>query len=502
VSETNGLPVFDFSATRRAGILLHPTSLPGRNDNGDMGHAAYRFIEFLAASGVSVWQTLPLGPTHEDGSPYQCLSAHAGDPRLISLDWLVDRGWLKSVEIEKASIGLSFRYTCLQQAFAFFNQHVEHTQQQDFSEFCQRHAYWLDSYALYMAIRKSQNNRGWPDWPQALRDGEAQTLGEARQHLQDDIEFVKFEQYVFSCQWTELKNYAHSHGVYLFGDMPIFVAHDSSDVWSNRRYFLLDDSGQPEVVAGVPPDYFSETGQRWGNPLYDWQRMAEDGFAWWIQRMRAQLELFDIVRIDHFRGFEACWEIPAEEETAINGRWVRSPGEALLQSLNEAFSGLPLVAEDLGFITDEVNALRQRFHLPGMRILQFAFGSGANNPYLPHNYERNTVVYTGTHDNDTTLGWYNALADETRKDIENYLGYAPNKTMPWPLIRLALASVANMAVIPLQDVLELGSEGRMNVPGTTEGNWCWRFSEDAMTAELSSRLHELIGCYGRYAAKK
>jgi len=479
---------------------LHPTSLPGRDDNGDMGHAAYRFIEFLAASGVSVWQTLPLGPTHEDGSPYQCLSAHAGDPRLISLEWLLDRGWLKSVEIEKASIGSSFRHTCLQQAFAFFNQHANSIQQQDFTGFCQRHAYWLDNYALYMAIRKSQNNCGWPDWPQALRDGEAQALEEARQRLQYDIEFVKFEQYVFSSQWAELKNYAHSHGVYLFGDMPIFVAHDSSDVWGNRRYFLLDDKGQPEVVAGVPPDYFSETGQRWGNPLYDWPRMAEDGFQWWIQRMQAQLELFDIVRIDHFRGFEACWEIPAEEETAINGRWVSAPGEALLQRLNQAFSGLPLVAEDLGLITAEVNALRQRFHLPGMRILQFAFGSDANNPYLPHNYERNTVVYTGTHDNDTTRGWYESLLDEAKKDIENYLGYTPDESMPWPLIRLALASVANMAVIPLQDVLELGSEGRMNVPGTTEGNWRWRFSEDALTTELSSRLRELIRCYGRYVA--
>ncbi len=482
--------------------MLHPTSLPGRDDNGDMGHAAYRFIEFLAASGVSVWQMLPLGPTHEDGSPYQCLSAHAGDPRLISLDWLVDRGWLKNAEIEKASIGSSFRRTCLQQAFVFFNQHANSAQRQDFSEFCQRQAYWLDSYALYMAIRKSQNNCGWPDWPQALRDGKAQALEEARQGLQDDIGYVKFEQYVFFRQWAELKNYAHSHGVYLFGDMPIFVAHDSSDVWSNRCYFLLDEGGQPEVVAGVPPDYFSETGQRWGNPLYDWPCMAEDGFQWWVQRMQTQLELFDIVRIDHFRGFEACWEIPAEEETAINGRWVSAPGKALLQSLNQAFSGLPLVAEDLGLITAEVNALRQRFHLPGMRILQFAFGSGANNPYLPHNYERNTVVYTGTHDNDTTLGWYESLPDETRKDIDNYLGYAVDETMPWPLIRMALASVANMAVIPLQDVLELGSEGRMNVPGTTEGNWRWRFNDDALTVELSARLNKLISCYGRHIEKQ
>ncbi len=497
MSKTNGLPVFDFSAARRAGILLHPTSLPGRDDNGDMGHDAYRFIEFLAASGISIWQTLPLGPVHGDGSPYQCLSAHAGDPRLISLDWLKDHGWLNSVEPEKNATEASFRHRCLQRAFAFFGQHADSTQQEDFSVFCQHHADWLDSYALYIAIRKTQSDRGWFDWPAPLRDREAGALADAEQDLQDDIDFVKFEQYVFFSQWLELKNYAHRYGVFLFGDMPIFVAHDSCDVWSNQCYFLLEENGQPEVVAGVPPDYFSETGQRWGNPLYDWPRMAQDGFQWWVERLQTQLELFDLVRIDHFRGFEACWEIPAAEETAIHGRWVKAPGEALLRYLNEAFPSLPLVAEDLGVITEEVNVLRQRFHLPGMRILQFAFGGGADNPYLPHNHDRNTVVYTGTHDNDTTRGWYDALEQEARQNIENYLGYTLNESMPWPLIRLALASVANMAIIPLQDVLALGNEGRMNVPGTTEGNWHWRFADDALTTDISARLRELVCCYGR-----
>ena len=497
MSKANGLPTFDFSAARRAGILLHPTSLPGRDDNGDMGHAAYRFIEFLAASGIHVWQTLPLGPTHEDNSPYQCLSAHAGDPRLISLDWLVDRGWLARVELDKADAGTSLRQSCLHQAFASFTQQAEDQQQQAFSDFCQQHACWLENYALYMAIRKTQHHRGWFDWPAALRDGELAALQQARQDLQADIEFVKFEQYVFFSQWAELKNYAHQHGIYLFGDMPIFVAHDSCDVWSNQHYFLLDEQGQPDVVAGVPPDYFSETGQRWGNPLYDWSRMAEDDFQWWLQRIQTQLELFDLIRIDHFRGFESYWQIPAEEETAINGQWVRAPGEALLEKLQAAFSGLPLVAEDLGVITKEVDALRQHFHLPGMRILQFAFASDAKNPYLPHNYDHNTVVYTGTHDNDTTRGWYASLSDSLKKDIENYLGYAPGDTMPWPLIRMALASVAKLAVIPLQDVLELGSEGRMNVPGTTEGNWAWRFTENALNEKTASRLRALIGCYGR-----
>jgi len=497
VSKANGLPDFEFSAKRRAGILLHPTSLPGRDDNGDLGHAAYRFVEFLAASGISVWQTLPLGPVHEDGSPYQCLSAHAGDPRLISLEWLVDRGWLTQAELDKTSPSTSFRYSCLQQAFDFFKPQADSAQQQAFSEFCQAQSNWLDSYALYSAIRKSEHNRGWVDWPVALREAEVSALKDAAQLLQSEIEFVKFEQYVFFSQWHELKDYAHQHGIYLFGDMPIFVAHDSCDVWSNQSYFLLDKTGQPEVVAGVPPDYFSETGQRWGNPLYDWSRMAEDGFQWWKQRMQTQLDLFDLVRIDHFRGFDACWEIPSEEDTAINGRWIKAPGEALLQSLRDTFPGLPLVAEDLGVITDEVTALRQKFNLPGMRILQFAFGGGADNPYLPHNYDRNTVVYTGTHDNDTTQGWYDALDDDARKDVENYLGYTIDKSMPWSLIRLALASVANMAIIPLQDIFELGSDDRMNVPGTTEGNWSWRFSEKAMTENTSMHLRELVCCYGR-----
>ncbi|HEB55118.1 MAG TPA: 4-alpha-glucanotransferase [Gammaproteobacteria bacterium] len=492
--------MFDFSAARRAGILLHPTSLPGLEDNGDIGHGAYRFIEFLAASGISVWQTLPLGPVHGDGSPYQCLSAHAGDPRLISLDWLKDRGWLKLSEPDHTSMGASFRQRCLQRAFTFFTQYADSAQQQDFSVFCQQHAGWLDNYALYIAIREAQNNAGWFDWPTALRNREPEALAEAQQDLHEAIGFVKFEQYLFFSQWSELKNYAHRYGIFLFGDMPIFVAHDSCDVWGNQGYFLLDENGQPEVVAGVPPDYFSATGQRWGNPLYDWPRMAEDGFQWWIERMQTQLELFDLVRIDHFRGFEACWEIPATEETAINGRWVKAPGEDLLQNLSEAFSGLPLVAEDLGIITAEVTALRQRFHLPGMRILQFAFSGGADNPYLPHNHERNTVVYTGTHDNDTTRGWYDALDEASRKNIENYLGYAVDESMPWPLIRLALASVANMAIIPLQDALELGSEDRMNVPGTSEGNWGWRFADNALTSDISFRLRELISCYGRCSA--
>ena len=497
MSQANALPGFEFSGVRRAGILLHPTSLPGRADNGDMGHSAYRFIEFLAACGVSIWQTLPLGPVHDDGSPYQCLSAHAGDPRLISLEWLVDRGWLKQSEIENDEAGMSFRHACLQQAFKFFTRHNDNAEQQRLLDFCRRHADWLDDYALYSAIRKSEANRGWVDWPAALREREEAALEEARRRLHEQIDFVKFEQYVFFSQWIELKEYAHRHGVYLFGDMPIFVAHDSCDVWSSQPYFLLDKHGQPNVVAGVPPDYFSETGQRWGNPLYNWSAMAEDDFQWWIRRMRSQLELFDLIRIDHFRGFEAYWEIPAAEETAINGRWIKAPGAALLQCLTEAFSGLPLVAEDLGVITEEVNALRQKFDLPGMRILQFAFGGAADNPYLPHNYDHNTVVYTGTHDNDTSCGWYAALDEHTRQSLQNYLGYDPGTSMPWPLIRLALSSVADMAIIPLQDILASGSEARMNVPGTVEGNWGWRFDDAAITEQAAARLRSLIECYGR-----
>ncbi len=489
------LPDNPVLAQRRAGILLHPTSLPGPADNGDFGPDAYRFIEFLAATGSSVWQMLPLGPTHPDGSPYQCLSAHAGKPELISLSWLADRGWLSPTLIP-ARLDAGLRRECLSRAFKQFLQRADETLRQDFSAFRQQQAVWLDDYALFQVIRRQQGERDWPNWPRHLRDREAVALERLRHECALELDEECFIQYVFFRQWQELRDYAHRHGVLLFGDMPIFVAHDSADVWAHREFFQLDADGQPVVVAGVPPDYFSRTGQRWGNPHYDWQRMQEDGFSWWIDRMRTQLQLFDLIRIDHFRGFEAYWEIPASARTAREGRWVKVEGEALLQRLFEVFPELALVAEDLGIITPEVEALRDRFHLPGMKILQFAFDSDARNPYLPHNCVPNSVVYTGTHDNDTTLGWYEHGGTALRQRLADYLG-CPVEDMPWPLNRAALASVARLAVLPMQDLLGLGEGHRMNTPGTTEGNWQWRFEWGQLEDATGERLRHLITLYGR-----
>ncbi len=484
------------SDERRAGILLHITSLPGGIGNGDLGPEAYRFVEFLAASAVSVWQVLPLGPTHDDGSPYQCLSVHAGNPLLISLEWLQDKGWLESSAVVPGDVGNGYRIAWLQLAWKGFQQRATTQEKRELDDFAATHADWLDDFSLYTALRRELNELAWPQWPKALRDRQPLALEQARMRLGEVIDSIRFQQYIFFQQWHQLRSYARQHGVLLFGDMPIFVAHDSAEVWAHREYFTVDEQGNPQTIAGVPPDYFSATGQLWGNPLYRWERMQEDGFAWWVGRMRTQLELFDFVRIDHFRGFEACWEIPGGAETAMEGHWVKAPGEALLNALCDAFHALPLVAEDLGVITAEVDALRNKFGLPGMKILQFAFGGDASNPYLPHNHENRSVVYTGTHDNDTTPGWYASLTEAEKSHVSAYLGH-PAEEMPWPLIRTALASVACLAMLPMQDVLELGGEYRMNMPGTVEGNWGWRFSWDQVDASLSSHLSNLVHLYGR-----
>ena len=483
-------------AQRRTGVLLHPTSLPSANEQGDLGHDAYRFVEFLAASGVTVWQVLPLGPTHLDGSPYQCLSVHAGNPLLISLDWLVDRGWLTAQSVP-AELTASRKRDCLATAFRGFQQYSDPKAQQAFENFKRAKRKWLDDYALFQVIRAQQNFRGWLAWPMALRDRDTERLAQFTSQHAEALEEERFIQYVFFAQWLELRDYAHQHGVLLFGDMPIFVAHDSADVWANRDCFQLDETGKSTVVAGVPPDYFSATGQRWGNPHYNWTRMEADGFAWWLARMRTKLELFDLIRIDHFRGFEAYWEITATEETAENGHWIKAPGEALLQRLYDEFHELPLVAEDLGIITPEVEALRDKFGLPGMKILQFAFGSGAENPYLPHNCVPNSVIYTGTHDNDTTVGWYKNCDPDVRVALDDYLGCSAAAEMPWPLIRTALASVSRLAVLPMQDLLELDSRHRMNTPGTSEGNWQWGFDWTQLPQDLPERLRHLNRVYGR-----
>jgi len=486
----------DVFAQRRAGILLHPTSLPGPPGNGDLGPEAYRFIDFCVECGIRAWQTLPLGPTHEDRSPYQCLSVHAGDRRLISLQVLVDLGWLDDAGLnpdEDPDVQRGMRLTV---AYNGFQRHADDADRQAFKQFIHDHARWLDDFSLYQALREAHDGQAWYDWPQALCEREPDALEVARKRLAGPIAQVRFEQYLFYRQWQQLRQYANDRGVLLFGDIPIFVAHDSADVWAHREWFSVDEHGHLEVVAGVPPDYFSATGQRWGNPHYRWDELKKDGFGWWLERIRSQMEMFDLVRIDHFRGFEAYWEIDARADTAIDGHWIKGPGESFFQVLKQVFGELPLVAEDLGVITPEVTALRQQFSLPGMKILQFAFDGSATNPYLPHNHETLSVVYTGTHDNNTTLGWYQDLSDEERTRVHHYLGDS-QESMPGLLIRAALASVARLAVIPLQDVLELDSAHRMNIPGVTEDNWRWRFSWEQVQEHQKQQLKDWIALYGR-----
>ena len=483
---------------RRAGVLLHITSLPGKYGNGDLGQEAYHFVEFLHSTGIKVWQTLPLGQPHGDGSPYQCLSAHAGNIALISLDWLEQKGWLQTTErCEECVAPECFAKKCLlTKAFCGFQAIASKEEQDDFQRFCDEKADWLDDFSLFMALRVEFAQRCWNEWPEYLKQRHPLAIKEARRRLQGVIAEIKFEQYVFFRQWAELREFAKQHDVLLFGDIPIFVSYDSVDVWANREVFKLDANGEMSVVAGVPPDYFSATGQRWGNPHYDWDYLEQTRFRWWIERMDTQMEMFDIVRIDHFRGLEAAWEIPAYEETAINGEWVVAPGQKLLEAINRAFGEISLVAEDLGVITKEVDNLRNNFRLPGMKILQFAFGDDAKNPYLPHNYQCNSVVYTGTHDNDTTLGWYHSLNDQQKHHIYESLG-TPAMSMPQALMQAAFASVANLAIIPMQDILELGSADRMNTPGTTEGNWQWRFQWNQLNTDKVSFLTRLLKVFGR-----
>jgi 4-alpha-glucanotransferase len=482
-----------FFERRRAGVLLHPTSLPSRfPEGGDLGPDAHRFLAFLHASGFSVWQMLPTCPPHDDGSPYQALSVHAGNPCLISLDVLQQRGLLQAGDIQ------SEREVALAAAAKRFAQLLksETDTALAFNCFCDDNAHWLDDFALFIALREAHQHRAWFQWAAPLRQREASALSAQRNLLAERIDAIKFEQFEFYRQWQELHTEAKALDIALFGDMPIFVALDSVDVWAHQELFDLDAEGQPRTVAGVPPDYFSPSGQRWGNPQYDWQRMQQDGFAWWLARIRSQSQYFDLLRIDHFRGFEAYWEIDAKCETAVDGRWVKAPGEALLNAIAEAFPNLPVVAENLGLITPEVEALRHKFNLPGMSVLQFAFDGSRDNPYVPHRHSQLDVVYTGTHDNDTTLGWHRQLDEVTRARVDDYLGY-PREAMPRPLVRAALASVSHLAIIPMQDLLELGSEHRMNMPGTKEGNWRWRFDWQQVDDALHGRLHHYLKLYGR-----
>ena len=496
----HALHVSPLFLTRRAGVLLHPTSLPNEHSfsqpkpcpqmHGTLGKDAYLFVDFLAQSGISVWQMLPTTPTHADLSPYQSVSAHAGNPELISIDWLIQQGWVYSnnewnnLEPSK-NILQAIRMECADQ----FYQRIQHDHHlfEKLKQFCNENSYWLDDFVLFMALRKHFEHRSWTQWPTALKKRLADPINEYREFLACDISLFIFEQFAFSEQWKALRNYAKERNIYLFGDMPIFVAHDSADVWAAQEFFNLDENGNALTVAGVPPDYFSETGQHWGNPHYNWHAMEAAGFSWWIDRLRTQLNQFDLIRIDHFRGFEAFWEIPGNSLDARSGQWVKAPGDAFLDACFKAFPGLPLVAENLGVITEEVEALRKKFNLPGMLVLQFAFDGNNKNPHLPHLQSLSDVVYTGTHDNDTTVGWYAALNQEQKKKVRDYL-YASEQKINWLLIESALASVAPLAMIPLQDFLALDGEHRMNMPGTTGINWTWQFS----WAQFPEGLNELI----------
>jgi 4-alpha-glucanotransferase len=478
---------------RRAGLLLHLTSLPGAGPNGDLGWEAHNFVNFAADCGFTLWQMLPVGPPQGSLSPYQTSSVHAGWPRLIGLAPLVQDGWLDAVPSGPYDAAAQAR--ALRRAYAGFSAAADDAARRALEDFRTKHAYWLDDYVLYQAVHEELAAPWWA-WPAGLRGREPRALAQARKRLAKQLEYLRWEQFVFFRQWDALRAHAAERGLLLFGDMPIFVAHDSAEVWARPDDFDLTDTGEARNVAGVPPDYFSATGQRWGNPLYRWDRLAASDYRFWIDRMRTQLSLFDVVRIDHFRGFESFWEVPATEETAMHGRWVPAGGDALFARLEQEFGRLPLVAEDLGAITDAVTALRRKYRMPGMKILQFAFGSGPDNPYLPFRHGRDAVVYTGTHDNDTTLGWYRSLGDDGRAEVDDYLGL-PGEPMPWPLNRAALGSPANLAILPMQDVLGLDGAHRMNVPGTAEGNWGWRFTWDQVTPELPARLTHLVKLYGR-----
>ncbi len=486
---------------RGAGVLLHPSSFPGEFEQGDIGHQAYRFIEFLSKAGFKVWQMLPLGPTLEDKSPYQCLSAHAGNSLLISLDWLEDKSWLDRgvFKREANENDEHYRLNCLQLAAETFYSNADAVWLEKLDDFCDKHKFWLDDYVLYMAFKKKYDNKAWFQWPTEIRSRNKDALAQAKIELEDSIKLKTFEQFVFFTQWQEIHDYAKKFSITLFGDIPIFVGLDSADVWAEKENFLVDEVGNMPVVSGVPPDAFSDTGQRWGNPLYDWEYLQSNDFMWWKNRFKTQLELFDLIRIDHFRGLQACWQIAAHEETAMNGSWVEVPGKELLEELLRFFPKLPLVAEDLGIITDEVTALKEHFDLPGMKVLQFAFDGNNNNPHLPHLHKANDVVYTGTHDNDTSLGWVSNSYNYNTSYFEHYLDLAKeqDKDKTLALIRTALASVSVLAVLPMQDLLLLDSSARMNMPGTVGNNWLWRFDWDQVDPLIIEKISQFINIYQR-----
>jgi 4-alpha-glucanotransferase len=490
---------------RRSGVLLHPTSLPG-GPIGTLGDEAFRFVDWLKEAGQGLWQMLPLVAVNEGGSPYNGLSAMAGNTFLLDAGGLAEDGLIEApdedAQLPRVDFAAAARRSdvLIRHAYEGLKAGRAPALRDGFAAYRQRHAYWLDDYALFRALRDAQGSP-WTSWDPVIRTRRPAALRRARKELADEAERHAFGQFLFDRQWTALRRYATGAGVAIVGDIPIFVAHDSADVWAHPELFSLDADGMPTVVSGVPPDYFSETGQRWGNPLYRWDLMERDGFRWWTERFRRTLEWVELARIDHFRGFESYWEVPGEAETALNGTWQPGPGSRLFAAVAKELGPLPLIAEDLGIITPEVDALRESLGMPGIRVLQFAFGDDEENPHLPANYEANTVAYTGTHDNDTSLGWYRAASEGDRAGLRR-LTDAPERSVHWGMMEVVFQSPAALAVVPLQDVLGLGSEDRMNVPGTSAGNWGWRFRREDLTTALAERLNKLTHATGRLHAEQ
>jgi 4-alpha-glucanotransferase len=490
---------------RASGILLHVTSLPGPHGVGDLGPAAFRWIDQLVQAKQSWWQMLPLGPTGYADSPYQCFSAFAGNPNLISLEGLVADGLLESSELPSEKFAVDeadfdrarpLKLHATAESFRRFRANRRSLLADFFDSFKRQESDWLDDFALYAALKERHGGSAWWDWPREDRIYDHSSAEQKSRQLAEAVELCKFRQFLFFRQWESLRGYAHEQGIRLIGDMPIFIASDSADVWARPELFQLDKERRPSFVAGVPPDYFSETGQLWGNPLYAWDKHRETGYAWWSDRLRSTLKMVDLVRLDHFRGFEAYWAVPARDTTAENGTWEPGPGRELFGALLGAMGSLPLIAEDLGVITPEVDSLRREFGLPGMRILQFAFAGAQEERFIPHHYVPHTIVYTGTHDNETTVGWYGNLNSKEQRLLDAYAPGAGSDPA-WGLIRLAWASVADLAIAPLQDVLRLGNEARMNLPGKTGGNWRWRLDPALLTDDLLDSLAELTEIYQR-----
>ncbi len=500
---------FDFQ-TRCSGVLLHPSSLPGPHGSGDFGPAAYHFVDWLQSAGQTLWQMLPLNPVGPGNSPYASVSAFACNPLLIALEPLITKGWLAPLpesglpgftanQVDYGRV-IPWRMAQLRSAWQGFCQHASDDDRLAFGDYCEREQAWLDDYALFMALDQLNNPpgqafRAWCDWDPAIAQRQARAMTDACAQYAQEIAFWQFVQWCFDDQWRALRSYARSRGIFMIGDLPIFVAHHSADCWARPDLYQLDQQGLPEVVAGVPPDFFSPTGQRWGNPLYRWEVFEKEGFAWWIARLKRQLALADVVRIDHFRGFAGYWEISAACPTAQQGHWVAAPGKALFTAIQNVLGPIPIIAEDLGVITPDVTQLRDAFSYPGMRIVQFAFCDAAKNPFLPHNYPANTVAYTGTHDNDTVIGWWAGATEHERTYARIYLG-CDESQLHWGMIRAAMASPANTVIVPLQDVLGLDGQHRMNTPGVL-GGWTWRFCRNWVGPDSAKTLAMLSAAFDR-----